>query len=361
MITRRRLLAAAPLILTACRAQGAKSANPPAAVEPPALRGLAAFPVGCALQALHLDDPPFGQLLARHFSQLTPEWEMKMEYILPQGSSATDPATWRWEGPDAIAAFASAHGQRLHGHTLAWYAEKPPAFEALDGQAGFEAAYRNYMSVVTGRYPRATSWDVVNEAVNEDGVGLRDCLWSKNLGQIEHMLIAFEAAAEANPKATLFINDYFLETIPRKRLEFMRLAETLLKRGAKLGGLGTQTHMDIDVAPGAVAAAIKDLASLGLPIHVSELDISLGRKRIELRTVEDRLLLQAKKVAEVAGAFMDLPARQRFAFTAWGLRDKDSWLRHPPNAGDGTDQPLLFDDNGQAKPAFEALAHALAG
>ncbi len=90
------------------------------------------------------------------------------------------------------------------------------------------------------------------------------------------MLTAFEAAAQANPTTTLFLNDYSLEIRPRKRLEFMRLAERLLKGGAKLGGLETQTHMDIDVAPGATAAAIKDLASL-------------GRNRLELRTIEARL------------------------------------------------------------------------
>ncbi len=141
----------------------------------------------------------------------------------------------------------------------------------------------------------------------------------------------------------------------------MRLAERLLKKGAKLGGLGTQSHLDIDVAPGAVTACIKDLASLGLPIHVSELDISLSRKLLELRTVADQLQAQARLAGETAEAFMALPERQRFAFSAWGLRDSDSWLRSPPNAGDGTDQPLLFDDYGQPKPAFESIARAFAG
>jgi endo-1,4-beta-xylanase len=80
---------------------------------------------------------------------------------------------------------------------------------------------------------------------------------------------------------------------------------------------------------------------------------------VELRTVADQLQLQAARVAEAADAFMDLPPAQRFAFSVWGLRDKDSWLRAPPNAGDGTDQPLLFDDQGRPKPAFETLAAAL--
>ena len=56
---------------------------------------------------------------------------------------------------------------------------------------------------------------------------------------------------------------------------------------------------------------------------------------------------------------MALPAKQRFAFTVWGLRDKDSWLRGP-NGSSPDDKPMLFDDAGAAKPAFNAVAEAFA-
>lgn len=357
-VSRRGVLAAAPLLLAACRGRGA--AAPITVYDPKPLKSLGAFRVGCCVRSQQLQDPASTDLLLRHFSQVTPEWQMKMEYILPRGASATDASTWQWDAPDAIAGFAKANGLRLHGHTLAWYAENPPLFAALDGQKGFEAAYRHYMSTVVGRYRGAGGWDVVNEPVEDDGSRLREHLWSRNLGQDEHMIIAYEEAARADPGAVLFLNDYFLEKIPRKRLEYMRLAERLLKKGARLQGLGIQSHLDIDARPGDSRAAIADLASLGLPIHVSELDIGLSRKRVELRTRADQLQLQAKVAAEVAEAFMALPARQRFAFSVWGLRDKDSWMRSPPNAGDGTDQPLLFDDEGRPKPMFEAVANAFA-
>ena len=85
-----------------------------------------------------LADPAFASLLARQVSQLTPEWELKMEYVLK------DDGTFRFDAPDAIAAFARAHGMRLHGHTLVWYAQKPVAFERIDGQRrAFEGAYRS--------------------------------------------------------------------------------------------------------------------------------------------------------------------------------------------------------------------------
>jgi endo-1,4-beta-xylanase len=362
MISRRRMLAAAtltvPAVLAACRSQGAAQPAPDPVIRP--LKSLSSAPIGCCVQTPHLQDPVFTEILTRHFSQITPEWQMKMEYILPDGSSATDPATWRWDAPDAIAGFAKANGMRLYGTTLVWYAEKPPAFEVMDGQRGFEAAYRAYIDRVVRRYSGAAGWDVVNEPIEEDGSRLRDHLWSRNLGQDEHMLIAFETAAAADPDAVLFINEYFLEKIPAKRREYMRLIERLLGKGARLGGIGIQSHLDIDARPGDSRSAIKDLASFGLPIHISELDIGLSREKPEPRSLADQLKLQAALVSEVAEAFMDLPERQRFAFTMWGLRDRDSWLRNPPNAGDGTDQPLLFDDNGHPKPGFEALAAALA-
>jgi endo-1,4-beta-xylanase len=104
---------------------------------------------------------------------------------------------------------------------------------------------------------------------------------------------------------------------------------------------------------------MRELASLGLPIHVSELDVSTRVHGLARDGMEARLQAQARLVGALAEAFMALPARQRYAFTAWGLRDKDSWLRSPYQKGDPTDRPLLFDDQGRAKPAARAFVQAV--
>jgi endo-1,4-beta-xylanase len=349
----RRSVLAGALALSACGKPATSASVTPAPAPARSLKEAAPFPVGCAVTAAYLADPAYAALLTRHFSQLTPEWEMKMEYILQADGGM------RFDAPDAIAAFARARGMRLFGHNLVWYAQGSPAFERLTGKA-FARTYRNYIVAVAGRYRGvASGWDVVNEAVNEDGSGLRDCLWSQRLGQIDYMVRAFDHAAEADPAAQLFINDYNLESLPKKRAQFMRMVETLLKRGCKLGGLGTQTHIDIDLPKGAVAAALKDLATFGLPIHLSELDIATHAKKIDLRSGEERLRLQAAQARDAAEAFMALPAKQRFAFTVWGLRDKDSWLRGP-NGSSPQDSPLLFDDTGVGKPALAAVIEAFA-
>lgn len=340
--------------LTACKGRAQDAPTPERGPAPP-LKSLAPFAVGCSVMTGELADPAFAALLTRHASQLTPEWEMKMEYILK------DDGTFRFDAPDAIAGFARANGMRLYATTLIWYAQKPAAFERIDGSgAAFAQAYRNYILAVAGRYRgQAAGWDAVNEAVAEDGEGLRDCLWSRNLGQEDYMVRAFEHAREADPDAVLFLNDYNLESLPKKRATFMRLVERLLSRGAPLTGLGTQSHIDAGLQPGAVTAAIRELASFGLPIHVSELDVSLKRARTMFSDSGDLRARQARLYGEAAEAFASLPARQRFAFTIWGLRDKDSWLRSSKeNPSPPWDEPLLFDDSGRAKPAFWAVADA---
>ena len=344
----RRTVLASTLALSAC-GPGAKSEPQPGSRP---LKTIARFPIGCSVMTGQLNDPDFARLLSAQVSQLTPEWEMKMEYILQADG------TFKFDAPDAIAAFARAHGMKLHGHALVWYAQDPEPFKRVTGQA-FENAYGNYITAVAGRYRGlAHGWDVVNEPVMEQGEGLRTCLWSERLGQTGYMVKAFDYAAQADPGAVLFVNDYNLESNPAKRAVFLRLIEDLLKRGCKLGGVATQSHIDIDLAPGAVAACLKDLASFGLPVHLSELDISTHAKKVDLRTGAERLKLQARQAGAAAEAFMSLPERQRYAFTLWGLRDKDSWLRGPQGSSP-SDQPALFDDQGAAKPALAAVAQVL--
>ena len=333
------------LALAACAPKAAS--QPPVRIAP--LKSIAPFPIGTCVQAAQLDDPVFAALVAAQVSQLTPEWELKMEYVLqPDGS-------YRFDAPDRIAEFAADRGLRFFGHTLVWYAQKPDALARLDGGA-FRDAFAAYIQAVVGRYKgRAVAWDVVNEAVAEDGDGWRDSLWSQRLGPLEHMRFAFELAHAVDPGAALFLNDYNLESNPRKRATFLALAEQLLKAGAPLTGLGTQTHAAADLPAGAITAALKDLASLGLKVRISEMDVSLTRADGLLSSPADLRSRQAALYAEAAEAFAALPAAQRFDFTFWGLEDGQSWLRRE-NAADA---PLLFDDAGRAKPVAAAWEAAL--
>lgn len=344
----RRAVLASGFALAACSREPAASQT----LSAPPLKSLAPFPIGVAVQAAQLQDPSWTGLAAEHFAQVTAEWEMKMEYVVQ------DDGSFRFDRADAIAGWARQRGLRLFGHTLVWYANEPAAFVNLDeSRQSFEGALANYVTAMVGRYRGlAAGWDVVNEPIKDDGTGPRDSLWSRKLGQVGHFKIAFEAARAADPQAVLFTNDYHLESKPAKLASYMRLIDELLAAGVPLSGIGCQTHCDADLPAGALTRTIKALAGFGLPIHVSEMDVSTVQGGLLANRAEAEKR-QAALYGEAMSAFTALPERQQFAFSVWGLRDKDSWLYRENKA----DRPLLFDDAGRAKPAFAAVAQALRG
>jgi endo-1,4-beta-xylanase len=355
----RRALLAGGLALSACGRGGqtasAEPVYPHDAGPPPLLRDLAPFPIGNEVVTDQFGDPQFMALASRQFSQITAGYELKMEYILQSDGS------FRFEGGDRVAGFCRDNGQQLHGHCLVWYIDNPKAFAPLDGNpAALGRGYDRYIHTVVGRYAgQAVGWDVVNEPVEDDGVTLRQSLWTRNLGMEGYFIRAFEQARAADPHALLLVNEYGLETNPQKRATFLKLVEAMLKRGVPIGGIGHQSHIDINLAPGAITTAMRDVASLGLPVHLSEFDVSLQGRKFDLRTRPDKLAIQARLYHEAMQAYMALPARQQYGFTIWGVRDKETWLRLPSMSNDPTDAPLAFDDDGQPKPAFWALVDAL--
>lgn len=347
-LSRRAVLASA-LAVAACDRTSAEPTSP----NLPPLKSVAPCPFGTAIKAMQIDDPDWVALARANVSQLTPEWEMKMEYVLADGLDRP-----RFDRTDRIASFAAAQGMALHGHTLIWYAQGKEVFEGLSG-ADFDGAFDGYVAAMAGRYRgKVRSWDVVNEPILDDGSGLRDCHWSARYGHDGYILRAFEQARIADPDAVLFLNEYNQESVPAKGAQFLKLVERLLKAGCPLQGLGLQSHLWIDIPEGVIAAFMREAAQFGLPIHVSELDCTLRTdNRLDLRSQADRLARQTARVAELAEAFTGLPPAQRFAFTVWGLRDTDSWYRQG-DKDDGRDKPLPFDSFSRPNPMAAALATA---
>lgn len=351
-LTRRALLASAGAML-ALDAPAQESVG----YSEPALRSLVTEPIGCCLNTSDLESANFISRFSYHFSQITPGWEMKMAPLL------TDNWNFRWEPVDKLIAFAERNGMRVHGHTLVWYLQKPKPFIILDGSGKeFSNAYRLFITTVAKRYrKRVSSWDTLNEPILPDGSGLRPSLWSSNLGNDGHIVQAFDYVRDCDPNAVQFINEYDLEARPEKRLAFMRLVEKMLKLNVPIGGIGSQTHIKIDLPKGAMQSAIRDLSTFGLPIHISELDISFGRRWPDLRSLEKKRELQVHQIDEVLDAYMNLPEKQRYALTWWGFSDRDSWLRMPPmnvNGGE-SDEPLAFDEKGKPKKLFWKMARRL--
>lgn len=313
---------------------------------------LAPYPLGTSAISVQLDDPQWHRLAQTHFSQITPEWQMKMEYILFEGG-------YRFDAPDRIAAYARAHGMGLHGHTLIWYAQGKDTFGNLSA-SDMRVQFDRYIAAVAGRYAgQMRGWDVVNEPVAEDGNGLRSHHWSQGLGHIDYMVRAFEQAKLADPDAILFLNEYNLENNPAKGTTFLRLIEQLLKAGVPVGGIGCQSHLDIEIPEGQISRFIREAAQFGLPIHISELDASRTREGgpPDVRTVSKKISQQIDRVKELADSFNALPKEQQYGLTLWGLRDTDSWLRRPPH-DDGKDSPVAFGADGQPNAVGRTLARS---
>ncbi|MCS6622799.1 endo-1,4-beta-xylanase [Roseibacterium beibuensis] len=350
----RRAFLAAPIALTACDRFAAAEPTTNALASP--LKDIVPAPFGATGMTWQIDQPDWVEQVLRHCSQLTPEWEQKMERTLGPGFA------YDFEPSDRVVAFARDNGLRVHGHTVIWYSQGAEVFNDDLPRARFAAEYDRYISTFVGRYKgRMAGWDVVNEPVAEDGGGLRDCHWSRALGMEGYMVRAFEQAQLADPDAVLFLNEYNLENIPRKGATFLRLAERLLKLGAPIGGIGTQSHLNIEIPAGQITTFMRDAASLGLPIHISELDFPMqrdGGRMPDLRSTAERRAQQAARAGELAEAFMALPERQRYAFTTWGLRDSDSWLVRAEGKNRPDESALLLDAWGRANPAYHAVAAA---
>ncbi|BBF81496.1 endo-1,4-beta-xylanase [Asticcacaulis excentricus] len=334
-------------LLSACgRGEAATGAIAP-------LKSHAPFPLGVCAMTAQMGDPQWAAMIATHFDRLTPEWEMKMEYILqPDGSL-------RFDAPDRIVQQARNYGQSVLGHTLIWYAQDGDSFQRLKGnRPAFEVAYRAYIRDVMTHYKgHVDGWDVVNEPILDDGSDLRDCLWREVLGDA-YIDMAYQAAHEADPACPLILNDYNLEYYPAKRKRFLSLVEGMLKRGVPLHVLGTQTHIAADLPRGAIRETLRDLAATGLKIHLSELDISLKEAAKNALDFKDYRDAQRALYEEAAEAYAALPSAQQFGLTIWGLRDKDSWYNRK-DRGLIADEPLLFDDAGQLKPVGQAFVKAL--
>jgi endo-1,4-beta-xylanase len=205
---------------------------------------------------------------------------------------------------------------------------------------------REHVTTVVGRYRgRIVAWDVVNEAVADDG-SLRDTIWSRGIGP-EYVEMAFRWAHEADPDALLFYNDYGGEGLGRKSDGIYGLVGDLVARGVPVHGVGLQMHVSLGWSPRPqdVAANVARLAELGLEVHVTEMDV-----RIKAPVTEEELAQQARVYRDLLQVC--LSAQSCKAFLLWGFTDRHSWI---PHFFTGWDAALIYDEAYRPKPAYDML------
>ncbi|WP_239619070.1 endo-1,4-beta-xylanase [Cohnella mopanensis] len=292
-----------------------------------------------------------GDLIAHHYNSLTAENEMKFERIHP----AED--TYTFEAADRIVGFAREHGKKLRGHTLVWHNQASDwLFQGSDGGSVSRdtllARLKSHINTVVKRYQGDVyAWDVVNEAIADEGPELlRPSKWLDIAGP-SFIAKAFEFAHEADPKALLFYN----ESHPLKRDKIYTLLQSLRSQGVPVHGVGLQAHWNLyDPGLDDIRAAIERYASLGLVLHLTEMDMSVFRfedRRVDLTApTEEMMELQARRYEAV---FSLLREYRNFidSVTFWGAADDYTWLDDFPVRG-RKNWPLLFDEKCQPKPSF---------
>ncbi len=311
-----------------------------------ALRHLAAqagLPLGAAVAAEPLRrDPAYRALLAREFGMVTCENAMKWGPIHPALR------TWAFRDADAIVRFATRHAMAVRGHTLVWHSQQPRWLEHGSwSRPALTRVLRAHIATLVGRYRgRIGAWDVVNEAVNDDGTP-RPTFWRRVLGP-KYLDLAFHAAHRADPKARLFYNDYNAEALGEKSDAILRLVDGMRHRGVPVHGIGLQAHLLLGDLPDfkSVAANITRIAARGLTVQITELDIRIRRPVTAAK-------LRAQADAYLALAETCLASGACTAFVTWGATDKSSWV---PGFFKGYDDALLFDRACRPKPAARSLA-----
>jgi endo-1,4-beta-xylanase len=303
--------------------------------------------VGAALvSSLLARDAVYAAAAARHFNYVTAEWEMKWDPIQKtQG-------VYDFSGADAIVGFAEAQGMRVKGHALVWHGATPTWVESLSPPE-LRIAFEDHIRTVAGRYRRRVhAWDVVNEAIDDSQSGLRSTVFSRGLGP-DYVAEAFRLARRADPEAQLVYNDYGGEGLNRKSNDVYALVKDLRARGL-VDGVGLQMHISATGFPAVadIRANIQRLADLGLQVNISEMDV---RVRDVSGDLSAKLARQRQVYRDVVGACMAVPRCE--AVTLWGFTDAHSWI----DGFFGPDDPLVFDEQYRAKPAFFGMEDAFRG
>ncbi|GAB3540418.1 endo-1,4-beta-xylanase [Pontibacter brevis] len=331
------------------------------------------FYVGAALNGRQVsgNDEQAANLIRQHFNTISPENLLKWESVHPKLD------TYNFEPADQYVALGEQNDMFVVGHTLVWHNQTPKwVFEDEQGNPVSREVLlkrmEDHIKTVAGRYKgKIDSWDVVNEALNDNGT-LRQSKWMQIIGE-DYLQKAFEFARQADPEMQLYYNDYNLWK-PAKRDGAVRLVRNLQEKGIKVDGIGMQGHYGLtEPSLEDIEASIKAFSDLGVKVSFTEVDIDVlpnpsGRAGADIDatfefdekynvyttglpdSVQQQLTQRYAELFELFKKHSDKIDRVTF----WGVTDNDSWLNNWPIQG-RTSYPMLFDRQYQPKPAYNAV------
>jgi len=332
------------------------------------------FLIGAALDHQLFTEPQQAtlKLTTRHFNSVTPTNALKWGPYNPK------PGVYQFEPADAFINFAQRNRMHVVGHVLFWHSQTPDwVFQGKSGKPATRdellERMRDRTKQLATRYRnRIDAWDVVNESFVDNGK-LRDSPWTRIIGN-DFIEQAFRIADQELPKdVELLYNDYSMAG-QAKRNAVVAMINDLKGKNIRIDGVGMQGHWGIDQPSiNDIEASIIAFAGAGVKVHITELDIDIlprkpgmygadVSKRLSADPSsnpyvnglpEDKQQQLAKRYEDIFRIF--LKHRDKIKrVTFWGATDRYSWLNNWPIHG-RTSHPLLFDRNGNPKPAFHSV------
>ncbi|KAI0834527.1 carbohydrate-binding module family 1 protein [Hypoxylon sp. FL0890] len=304
---------------------------------------------GSATDNGELSDTTYVNILkdSNMFGQITPGNGQKWQYTEPSQGS------FSYASGDQIVDFAESNGQMVRCHTLVWYSQLPDWVSSGSWSTSqLTSVINTHIANEVGHYKgQCYSWDVVNEALNEDGT-YRDSVFYNVLGD-SYIPIAFKAAAAADPNAKLYYNDYNIEGTGSKQEAAVKIVKLVKDAGARIDGVGMQAHLIVGSVPSqsSLESAMQSYLSAGVTeVAYTELDIRFT----SLPPSDSGLQQQANDYSTVTKACLAVDAC--VGITIWDYTDKYSWI---PSVFDGAGAALLWDENFSEKPAYSTVSSVL--
>ncbi|GGP76872.1 endo-1,4-beta-xylanase [Saccharothrix coeruleofusca] len=295
-------------------------------------------------------DRPYREVLAAEFSSVSPENQMKWEYIHPERDR------YNFAAADAIVRFAKQNRQVVRGHTLLWHSQNPEWLEQGDfTPEQLREILREHITTVVKRYAgRIQQWDVANEIFTDTGALRSENIWIRELGP-GIVADAFRWAHKADPKAKLFFNDFGVESVNAKSDAYYALIKQLRAEGVPVHGFSAQAHLSTRYGfPGDLETNLKRFSALGLETAITELDVRMDLPESGVPTAE-QLAQQADYYQRTLTACLNVDGCD--SFTIWGFTDKYSWV---PVFFEGEGAATVMWDDFGRKPAYYALRSTLA-
>jgi endo-1,4-beta-xylanase len=326
------------------------------------------FFIGTAINAQQIEEKDLAadKLIKQQFNAVTPENIMKAEVIEPAWNK------FSFDLADKLVDYAQKNNLKVNAHNLIWHSQLPAFMHHMQSADSVKQYFENHITTVASRYDgKVYSWDVVNEALNEDGT-LRNSIFLQKLGD-NYIVEAFRLAQKASPHSKLYYNDYNIEQ-PKKRAGTIALIKKIQAAGVRIDGVGIQGHWKAGNVPlNDIEESIKDFSALGVEVMFTELDLSVLPNPWENTTADVSATSKGNsKMNPYANGLPD-SVQQKLTksytdlfklfmkykkdisrITFWGVNDGQSWLNNWPVRG-RTNYPLLFDKNFKPKPAFYSV------